>query len=716
MIQRQKSSGAVNIWWLWASLALVLAVALGGWLVLRSGILPKEVRRIILVSIDTCRADYLSCYGYRRQTTPNIDRLAKESILFNNAITPIPTTLPAHCSMLTGTIPPYHGVHNNIEYKLGQSNVTLAEILRPKGFTTAAFIGAFVLDSQFGLSEEFDTYNDSFQEIHRNIFGSERRAGETSRLANEWLEKHDKNEKFFLFLHYYDPHLEYEPPEPFASQFADNLYAGEIAYTDYCIGLVIDKLKELGLYDSTLIIITGDHGEMLGEHGEGDHGYFIYEGAIKVPLIFKLPWRTKPKKIDDVAGITDIVPTICGMVGADVPSAVRAKDLSTYFGSGKPGREDRNLYCESMMPTRYNASSLLGVVTNRFKYIQTSQPELYDLVEDPNEIKNLITKKPHQARILQDRLKQIFEQTVRSEASESVELNQQALQRLAALGYVGSENIKEDYQFDQSKDDPKDLIEFHISFYKARRFLLTRKYDKAKSIYLNLLLQKPDFYEVHFDLANIAVQQNDLVTAADYLAEAIRLEPGKYELHQNLGITCLSLGRFEQAEKQFRDALKIKLTEPASLSALGLVLLSQGKIDEAIDHYRKALQLAPHVPDLHSNLGLALYQQGKLDEAITHYTNALRINPRLFEVQNSLGMVLGGRGRLDEASVCFKKALALNPQWAEPHCNLGIVFARQGKLDEAIKHFNEALRIRPDYVEAREKLEDALAQKRKKEK
>ncbi|UCF42983.1 MAG: sulfatase, partial [Planctomycetota bacterium] len=404
MVQRQKSAGVRNMRWV---TVLLLLVAVGGWLVLRLGILRREVRRVVLISIDTCRADYLSCYGYPRSTTPNIDRLARQSVLFTNVITPIPTTLPAHCSMLTGTIPPYHGVHYNVGYRLGQSNVTLAEILRPMGFTTAAFISAFVLDSDFGLDQGFDTYDDSFEEIRRNIFGSERRAGETSRLAIEWLQQRDKGEKFFLFLHYYDPHLEYEPPEPFASEFADNLYAGEIAYTDYCIDLVIDKLKELGVYDSTLIIVTSDHGEMLGEHGEPDHGYFIYESAINVPLIFKLPRRNEGRKVDGVADIIDIVPTICGMVGADVPPAVRAKDLSVFFGSGRPGREERHLYCESMMPTRYNASSLLGVVTDRFKYIQTTRPELYDLVEDPNETNNLAERQPHQGRILQDRLKQI---------------------------------------------------------------------------------------------------------------------------------------------------------------------------------------------------------------------------------------------------------------------------------------------------------------------
>jgi len=219
-------------------------------------------------------------------------------------------TLPAHASMLTGTIPPYHGVHENIDYKLGPSHVTLAEMLHRSEFTTCAIIGAFVLDSQFGLNQGFEYYNDQFEKPVEDAEIGERRGEETTDLALKWLGRH-KDDPFALFLHYYDPHTMYDPPEPFASKFPDNLYAGEIAYTDYCIGQVIKKLKDLGLYKSALIIITSDHGEMLGEHGEEDHKYFIYQSAVKVPLIFKLPGRDKSLKIDAPVSIIDIVPTIC---------------------------------------------------------------------------------------------------------------------------------------------------------------------------------------------------------------------------------------------------------------------------------------------------------------------------------------------------------------------------------------------------------------------
>ena len=200
----------------------------------RSGPFTKKVRNVVLISIDTSRADHFSCYGYSLRTTPNIDGLARKGIVFTNTYTPVPMTLPAHSSMLTGTLPPYHGVHDNIDYKLGKSNVTLAEILHRNEFTTCAIIGAFVLDSLFGLSQGFDYYNDRFERPFVANNCAQRRGGETTRFAMEWLEKH-KSERFFLFLHYFDPHIDYMPPEPFASRFPDNLYAGEIAYTDYCI-------------------------------------------------------------------------------------------------------------------------------------------------------------------------------------------------------------------------------------------------------------------------------------------------------------------------------------------------------------------------------------------------------------------------------------------------------------------------------------------------
>jgi len=278
-----KSQGFTKLWVLFV---LLLVVGIGVvWFLLSS---RSSIRNVILISIDTCRADHLSCYGFGRKTTPNIDAIAQEGILFENALTPIPLTLPAHSSMLTGTYPLYHKVRDNLNHRLAESNISIAEILREHGYTTGAIVSTFVLDVQFGLSQGFDSYNDQFEEPVGPREDKERRGSEASRFACIYLEEH-RDEPFFLFLHYFDPHTDYEPPEPFASEYSDDLYAGEIAYVDHCLAQVIYKLKSLDLYDSTLIIIVGDHGEGLGEHGEAEHGYFIYEGMMKVPFIIRSP-------------------------------------------------------------------------------------------------------------------------------------------------------------------------------------------------------------------------------------------------------------------------------------------------------------------------------------------------------------------------------------------------------------------------------------------
>ena len=257
--------------------------------------LSNQIRNVVLISMDTTREDILSCYGFRHKTTPNIDAVAREGILFERAYSPIPLTLPSHCTMLTGTIPLYHGLHDNQNYRLNDSNVTLAEILKDNGFVTGAIIGSIILNSRYGLDQGFDLYDDDFQNERSPLQIPERQAEETRRIACEWLDDHQK-ENMFLFLHFYDPHKTYDAPEPYHNMFVPSppdpntleytqgLYAGEVAYTDNCIKGVIDKLKELGLYDSTLIIITGDHGEMFYQHKEITHGYFIYEGNVRIPV------------------------------------------------------------------------------------------------------------------------------------------------------------------------------------------------------------------------------------------------------------------------------------------------------------------------------------------------------------------------------------------------------------------------------------------------
>lgn len=274
--------------WVWVLVLVVVFIAAWVvWYLSHSKSPIRKVRNVVVISIDTCRADYLSCYGFKRRTTPNIDALAREGVLFKSALSPVSMTLPAHSSMMTGTYPPTHGVHLNNGERLDDSNITLAEILKAAGYHTAAFISGFTLDSRFGMNQGFDTYECNFsKKVEGHL--SERTGEEVNQSALPWLGEHSTT-PFFLFLHYFDAHAPYEPRLPYSVDYADDLYSGEIAYVDFCIGQVVDRLRALGLYDNTLLIITSDHGESLGDHGEETHTYFAYNSTLHVPLVVHMP-------------------------------------------------------------------------------------------------------------------------------------------------------------------------------------------------------------------------------------------------------------------------------------------------------------------------------------------------------------------------------------------------------------------------------------------
>jgi len=615
--------------------------------------------------------------------------------LFQNAVAPTPLTLPSHSTMLTGTIPPFHGVHDNEDYKLGQSAETLAEILGRNGFATGAFIGSYILQSQFGLAQGFDTYNDRFDEELNTIGIIERRGAEVNRYALKWLEDH-RDEPFFLFMHYYDPHATYQPPEPFASLFKPDFYAGEIAYADHCVGQVIDRLKELKLYDSSLVIITSDHGEMRNEHGEKTHSYFIYQSAIHIPLIFKLPGQKKPKVINELVGLVDIVPTICGFLGLDTPVHVRGEDISPYFHGKLPPGQDRYLYCQSFLPTKYDANPLLGVVTNRFKYIHTTRSELYDLIEDPKEYNNLITQQSSQANRLRNSLKRILQEHLHRGDSESkLELDRQSLKRLESLGYVAG-RIREEFEIDPSKEDPKDLIGFYSSDRMARDLLPNKRYDEARSMCEQMLQQRPDSYRANFILANIALELQDYNEAVLRLTKVLRVQPTAGDAHYNMGIALQSQGKIEEAIQHYHQALRYKADDALVHNNLAAALQLQGNFEEATKEYQEALRIDGENALLHLNFANALQSQGKPDEAISHYHRAIQLKADYADAHRDLGNALSLQGNFEEAAIHWAESLRLKPNQVDVLENLKKVLYEEGKTDKAIAYLSEAVRIEPN--------------------
>ena len=656
---------------------LVLVIITAGIVLLKwRSFRPAGIRNVLLISIDTCRADYLGCYGYRDATTPNIDAVARESIVFENVISPVPLTLPAHASMLTGTIPPYHSVHDNFAYWLDDSHVTLAEILKGHGFATGAVVSAFVLDSKFGTGQGFDSYHHDFGKEPAGGRADERKGQETSSLAVQWLEKH-KSDRFFLFVHYYDPHSPYLPPEPFASRFSDNLYAGEIAYTDYCIEQVIKKLKELGLFDSTLLVITSDHGEMLGEHGEEGHGYFIYQSAIKVPLIIKIPGENKPKEIKEVVGLVDIVPTICRLVGVQPPLESRGIDLSAYFAQGGPSSEERHIYAESLLGTKYNVNSLLGLVTNRWKYIQTTRPELYDIVEDPQESNNLIDKQPQRAHLMREQLQEILDQTIDENQSPSeAKLDSESINRLESLGYV-SGKVSESFEFDQSREDPKDSIGFHSSNLKLTSLIHQKKYGQAKLLCHELLSERPDYYGIYTNLSRIAFAEDDKEKAEMYTLKSLQLNPDQIGLHNEIGMMLAREGRYDEAIWHLSESVRVNPNQVGPRVAMATIFEKQERLDEAVKCYAGVLEVSPQSAEAHNNLSSVLARQAKYEEAFEHSTKALEINPNLPEAYYNLGNIMFQQGEFGKAVIQYEKALKLRPGWEQARMNLLIAESRK---------------------------------------
>jgi arylsulfatase A-like enzyme/Tfp pilus assembly protein PilF len=633
----------------------------------------EAIHNILLVSIDTCRADHLGCYGYKRPTTPNIDAVARDGAMFKMALTPVPLTKPAHCSMFTGMYPPTHGVHwNTSSEHLADTNVTLAKVLRQAGHQTAAFIGGFPLDARFGLNRGFDTYDGYFDNKGSKGLDQDHDAEQVTRRASPWLDEHAKR-PFFLFLHFYDAHVPYAPHPPYTSQYDDDLYAGEIAYIDHNIGQVLDRLRALGVYDNTLLIITGDHGEGLGEHGEMKHGYFIYQSTLRVPLVIRAPHCGQGIQVDGNVSLVDIVPTVLKLVGLKVPAGVEGVDLRPVL-EGRPAPDQRKpVLAESLEAATFGCSPLHGIVDGNWKYILAPRPELYDLNHDPGEETNLASRETQVAQRLRGRLeamtKELEAVTPTRVASK---VDHQALKRLQSLGYVDGGARPPASILDTQREDAKDFLAVYQRIDKAMTlFSADHRSELAKKEVLEIAAIRPDLIWAHKQLAGIAMEEGRPAGAVEQYAKIVAM----------LGDS--------------NDPSKKRSGDSGDLAnahfGLGLALWQAGNRAEAIAHYRKAVEIKPEFVDAHSNLGIALVGSGQLDEAIGHYRTVLKIEPENVECHNNLGVALASSGQADEAIGHYRKVLEITPNDMEAHYNLGIALAGRQKAAEAIVHLRKAL-------------------------
>ncbi len=579
---------------------------------------------MVLVSIDTLRADALGCYGGSPLTTPHLDQLAAEGVVFANTVSPVPITLPAHGSLMTGLIPARHGVHYNLGHLLHPELDTLAEVLARHGFATAGFVSSLVLDRRFGLDQGFSEYEDDLSTRPRGIFGAERPGAETVERAMRWLRIHQR-ERFFMFVHLYEPHEPYEPPPEFAERFPHSPYLGEVATADSCVGQLLDGLGELGLADSTLVAVVGDHGEMLGEHGEEAHTYFVYQSALRVPFILRLPRPSPVARVERLVGLVDVAPTLCGLLELPPLAGVDGVDLSPLLLGRGEVAPPQPLVCESLTPTRYGANPLLGLVGERWKLIHTTRAELYDLILDPGETSDQALLQPlvvaeHQ-RLLAASLSG---QPARFDPTAAPAVDAETAQRLAALGYAPSP-LDSDFRLDPSRPDPKDLIEVHVAHTRALQFIATGHFAAAEPLSRRVIAALPDSWEAHLTLAKAAAGLDQWAEAIPLFERSLELKPAQYEALHGLGQAFSGLGRLQRAVDIFRRALPLDPEPPTAAIHLARALFASGSIDEGERYLVQAARAASGQPNALQELARLLDERGRPDQATAARAQALAL-------------------------------------------------------------------------------------------
>ena len=645
------------------------------------GVTKSNNLNILLITLDTTRADRIGIYGYSQGKTPNLDSLARQGIMFLNAYCPTPLTLPSHCSILTGTYPLYHKVRNNGSYYLSAEAVTLAERLKEKGYRTAAFVSSFTVDSRFGLDQGFDSYDDRFsREEMFKTFRSERAAEDVADSFLSWLNESSK-EKFFAWVHFYDPHMPYSPPSPYKEEFPETPYDGEIAYMDFHVGRIIDRLKELRLLDRTLVVAAGDHGEAFREKEELDHGIFLYDVTMKVPLIFfaeknlpqhkVIPWRVR---------LIDVMPTILDLVRIPTNRDVQGQSLLPSI-EGKQ-KEDLTCYLETYYPPEtYGWSELLGIIEKNWKYIKAPRPELYNLKDDAKEENNLLGLERKQAAALQKKLDGLIKDySSRSEVGRR-RISREEEDRLRSLGYVGADASVRVPQ--GPLPDPKDRMgEFKI-IYQAKLAEAQGNLEEAEKYYRETLRLSPDVSWHYVGLAILLVRMKRMEEAIEVLQDGLKRLPDSLVLLSRLASFYMRTGRFKEA---FETSEIILNLDPGHFDALVIAGWSQdfwGKWAEAERYFKLALDVEPENKFVRMKYAYALGALGRGEEAARIYETLKKEFPEDYRICQDLGVVYTSLDKLALAEENLKKAVELAP-FPETYLSYSAILERVGKLEEAI--------------------------------
>ncbi len=657
---------------------------------------------VILISVDTLRADHVGCYSATAGGTPNIDKLSQGGTVFEQVSSMVPLTLPSHVSMLTSTYPFVSGVRDNGDH-LASGATTLASVLRSHGYRTAAFLGGFVLDRRFGLDRGFETYDSPSQARHSGVSdpGDIKRKGqEVATAAEAWLNSNSIH-PFFLLLHIYDLHTPYNLTPAEATRYGDG-YRGELTYIDNVIGGVLDYLRSHGLVDNSLIVFTSDHGEGLGDHGESTHGFFIYQSTLHVPLIFHWPANASllPARVEAPASLLDVAPTILDAVRLPIPGALQGRSL---LKEGGP----REIYSESVYPEKHFASSpLASLRRGRYKYIDAPRPEFFDLTVDPGEKDNLYATKESVAAAYRERLQQLRRSYQSQSRETSGPLSPEAVERLHALGYLtgGNATTKPKAGSPDSGPDPKDRIADYEEYGRAIQLASQGRLEESNAVLKRILQTQGDLSDVR-----LALGLNEQRLGKD--AEALRdfrtvltADPANAIAHLDAGLSDYNMGKFGEAGEESSAALAISPGYIKAEVLLAKSLGQRGELAEAAAEFQRILQANPESYDAHDGLGTLAAMRGDWRESVQQLLAALAIEPAAAETHNTLGGVYLRTGDFASARTQFQEAVRIKPDYAQAHYNLGFVLLRLSDRAAARDEFQKALSADPNYSAAREAL------------
>ncbi len=637
---------------------------------------------IVVVTIDTLRADHLGVYGYNLNTDPQLRRLAAEGVVFEDAMTVAPLTLPSHLSLLTGTYPLAHGVHDNDQPWRG--GASLAELLGAQGYQTAAFVSTFVLSSRFGLSRGFQVYDDHFEAAGSDSVTIERPGAVTVDQSLSWLRTVDAAKPFFLWVHLFEPHRPYHPPAPFDTLFSSP-YDGEIAAADAALGTLLGTLRGSGSWKNTVVLVAGDHGEGLGEHEESTHGFFVYQSTLRVPLIVKLPGnRSAGTRVRRPVSLVDVAPTLARLAGLSPASSMQGRRLGELCGA-VPSREEspRGLYAESYtFPLHFGWAGQLVYRRGDLKLIDTAIPELYNLAEDPGERNNLFPQRRALGTALQSQLEDLARQyTAPSSPAKNTEPDPETLEKLRSLGYSGL-SLPNSTVLDRKLPDAKTKLDILKSLKRAEELLQTRP-DRAIPELKRIARLEPRLLRAR-ELLGVAL--SDAGRWRELTEELLSLEkltPDSYKAPAQLSLAYEKLGQLELADAAIKRALALDPANPYLHFNRGHLLETQGRVDLAEESYREAIRLQPSYSEAHYNLAQILFRRRKPEEALTHYSAALKADPGWREALNNSGLCLALTGRLEEAVQAWRKALALDPGYQAARSNLIQALVDLGRNDEA---------------------------------